>query len=136
MLISFSTSKCLVLSELIFSLKCFSLSWKSVCVTKSACFNLAGNFVVVKSLSSWVVIYLSWLWSLIFFSISIIFDFLTKLITLGILLSTAVNAVSCNQFQLMLLIQLLARWMVSGILISAIFVLKYVFVTKLFTIVN
>ena len=41
--------------------------------------------------------YLSWSWSVIFFSISLIFVlysfFLTKLLTIGILFSTAVRAV-------------------------------------------
>ena len=104
-------------------MKLFSLSSKSVFGTKSACFNIEVKLFAVKILNSWVVTYSSWLWSLIFFSISIIFNFLTKLLTLGILFSPAFDAV------------LVARLVISGILpsISVTFVLKCAFVTKLFT---
>ena len=64
-------------------------------LTKSACANLASKFSFVNLLYSGVVIYLSCLWSVIFFSISLTFVsysvFLTKLLALGILFSTAVN---------------------------------------------
>ena len=65
---------------------------------KFACTNLAEKFSDVTLLNSWVVIYLSWSWSVvILFSISLIFvsesAFLTKLLILAILFSTAVRAV-------------------------------------------
>ena len=69
---------------------------KSVFVTKSACTNLASKFSFVSLLNSGVVIYLSWFWSVISFSISLTFVStsvsLTKLLTLEILFSRAVNA--------------------------------------------
>ena len=49
-----------------------------------------------KVLNSGIVIYLSWLWLLSLFSISVILVlsvFLTRLVTLGILFSTVFNAV-------------------------------------------
>ena len=60
--------------------------------------NLAVKRSDVDILNSWVVVYLSWSWSIvILFSISLIFvlysGFLTKLVTLGILFSTALRAV-------------------------------------------
>ena len=51
----------------------FSLSSKSVFATKCACFNLTAKFSAVSLLNSGVVIYVSWLWSASFFSISLIF---------------------------------------------------------------
>ena len=61
-------------------------------LAKLACANIAG-----KVIKSGEVIYLSRLWWEIFFSISLIFVlqsvFLTKLLTLSILFSTAVKAV-------------------------------------------
>ena len=54
---SFSTSKCFVLFELIFSLRLASLASKSVFVTKFACANL--KFYVVDLLNSEVVMYSS-----------------------------------------------------------------------------
>ena len=82
---------------MIFLLRLFSLSWKSVFVIKFACFNLAGTSSAVSLLNSGVVIYLSWLWSLIFFSMLLNFGlqavFLTRLLTSGILFWTAVNPV-------------------------------------------
>ena len=66
-------------------------------VAKFACADLAAKFFGVSLTNSGVVIYLSWLWSVNFFSISLIFMlysvFLTRLLTSGILFSTAVNAV-------------------------------------------
>ena len=46
----------------------------SFLLAKFACFNLAAKFYDVKLFNSGVVIYLSWLWSIIFFSISFIFS--------------------------------------------------------------
>ena len=66
-------------------------------VAKLACANLAAKFSAVKFLNSGVIIYLSWLWLVIFFLILLVFVlesvFLTKILTLGILFSTAVRAV-------------------------------------------
>ena len=64
-------------------------------LAKFACANLAAKFSPLKLLNSWVVIYLSWLWSVSFF---------TKLLTLGILFSTAARAV------------VVAKLVISGIL--------------------
>ena len=50
-----------------------SLVWKSVFVIKFACANLALKTLAAGVLTSGVVIYLSWLWSLILFSSSRIF---------------------------------------------------------------
>ena len=70
----------------------------SVFVTKSACFNFTLKRSAAKVLNFGNVVYLSWLWSVKFFSISEIFVpysvffFSTKLLVLGILFSTTVNA--------------------------------------------
>ena len=64
-------------------------------LAKFACLSRAVKFFDVNLLNSGVVIYLSWLWSVFFFSnslICVIIRFLTKLLTLGILFSTAVRA--------------------------------------------
>ena len=65
-------------------------------LAKFARFNLAVRFLGVNLLNSGAVIYL-WLWSVIFFSISLIFVlepvFLNKLLTLGILFSAPLRAV-------------------------------------------
>ena len=63
-------------------------------LAKFACFNVAVTFSNVNLLNYWVVIYLSWSWSVvILFSVPLIFvlqlGFLTKLETLGILFSRA-----------------------------------------------
>ena len=91
---------CFVLFEVIFLFNFFSLLLKSflfamlaisVLLPKFACFSLAAKFSDVKVLNSEVVIYLLlWSWSVIFFSILLIFyvivsSCLTKLLTLGIL---------------------------------------------------
>ena len=59
--------------------------------------SLAAEFSDVSLLNSAVVVYLSWLWSGIFFSSSLIFViqsvFLTKLPILGMLFSTALREV-------------------------------------------
>ena len=94
---SFSTTKCFILFALIFRLRLYSLSSKSVFVIKFACFNLAAKFSAVSLLNSGVVIYLPWLWSVSLFSILVKFVlysvfFLTRLSILGILFSTAANA--------------------------------------------
>ena len=69
---------------------------KSVFVIRFACANLALKAPAAKLLNSEAVIYLPWLWSVGFFSSSIIFVprlvFLTRLLKSGILFSTAVNA--------------------------------------------
>ena len=63
---------------------------------KFACFDLKSKISAVNLLNSGAVIYLSWSWSVIFFSISLIFElksvFLIKLLTFGISFSTAVKA--------------------------------------------
>ena len=59
--------------ELIFLLRLISLSSKSVFVIKIACANLAAKLSAVNLLNSGVVIYLSWLWLVTFFSILLIF---------------------------------------------------------------
>ena len=78
-----------------FSVK--TLASKSVFVIKFTYANLALKTSAAKVLSSGVVIYLPWLWSVSFFSSSLIFVsyfvFLTKLLTSGILFSTVVNTV-------------------------------------------
>ena len=93
---SFSTSKCAVLFAVIFLLKLDNLSSKSVFATKLACANLALKTLAAVVLNSGLVIYFLWLWSVSFFSISVIFVsrsvFLTKLLISGILFSTTVNA--------------------------------------------
>ena len=68
---------------------------KIVFVTKFACANIAFKTSAAKVLNSGVVIYLSWLWLLSLFSISVILVLwsITRLLTLGILFSTAANAV-------------------------------------------
>ena len=83
-----------------------SLLSKSAFLTKLAisllpakfdCLNLVVKFSDVNPLNSGVVIYLSWLWSVIFFSISssvVLYSvFLTKLLTLGNSFSAAVREV-------------------------------------------
>ena len=66
-------------------------------LAKFVCANITAKFSAANSLNSGVVIYLSWSMISNFFSVSLIFVlqtvFLTKLLTLGILLSTAVRAV-------------------------------------------
>ena len=70
---SFSGSKCFVLFEIISLLKLDSLASKSVFVIRFACANLAAKFSADNLLNSGLVIYLSWQWSVIFFSVSLIF---------------------------------------------------------------
>ena len=111
----------------------FSLSSKSVFFTKLvilfllvkfACALLAEKYSTANLLNSWVVIHLSWSWSVvIFISISVVFvlysGFLTKL--LSILFSAAVGAV------------VVAKLVMLGILffISFILALRAVVVSKL-----
>ena len=71
----------------IFLLRLDNLASKSVFVIKFACANLALKTSAAKLLNSGVVIYLSWLWSISFFWISVIFISLI----LGILFSTVVK---------------------------------------------
>ena len=70
---------------------------KSVFVTKFSWANLAVNFSSVSLLNSGVLNYLSWIWSVIFFSVSLLFvlwsAFMTKLLTSDISFSTAINPV-------------------------------------------
>ena len=82
------TSICFVLLEVIFLLKFFSLSSKTISFTKSAtsalpakfaCFNLTAKFFAVNLLNSIVVIYASWVG--ICFSTSSIFVFEVELVT-------------------------------------------------------
>ena len=78
----FLVSTCFVLSEVTFLLILFSLLSKSVFFTKStisvlvvkfACAYLAAKLSSVNLLNSYVVIYLTWSWSSIFFSTSAVF---------------------------------------------------------------
>ena len=84
----FNSSKGCILFEVIFLLRLDSFASKFVFVTKFACANLALETSAPEVLSSGVVIYWSWFWSVSFFSISVIFVlwsvFLTKLLILGI----------------------------------------------------
>ena len=86
---------CFILSNFFFRLD--NLASKSVFVIELACTILALKTSVANLLNSEISIYLSWLWLLSLFSISVIFVlqsvFSTKSLTLGILFSTAVNAV-------------------------------------------
>ena len=101
--------------ELIFLFKIISLVSKSVFVTKFACVNLAAQTPAAKLLNSGFVIYLYWLKSVNFFSISLIFVLesvlLADLLTSGILFSTAVNA------------DLVAKPLTLGILLSILLIL-------------
>ena len=80
----------------IFLLRLDNLASKSVFVIKFTCANLALETSVESLLNSGVVIYLLWLWSVSFFSISVFLCynlfFLTKLLTIGILFPTVINA--------------------------------------------
>ena len=92
-------------------------------LAKIACLSRAVKFSDVNLLNSGVVIYLSWLWSVFFFSnslICVIIRFLNKLLTLGILFSTAVRAL------------IVARLVILGIspLTSFILELRVVLVAK------
>ena len=66
-------SKCFVLFEVLFLLRLDNLASKSVFVIKFACANLALKASAARILNYGVVIYWSWLWSVSFFSISVIF---------------------------------------------------------------
>ena len=92
-----SLRKCLVLFAVIFLWRLDSLALKSVFVIKFACTILALNKLVAKVLNFEVSVYLSWLWSVSLFSISVILVlksvFLTKLLIPGILFSTVINTV-------------------------------------------
>ena len=68
---SILTSKFSVLFSVIFLLRLGNLASKSVFVIKLACTNLALKTSAAKVLNSGVVIYLSWLWLLSLFSISV-----------------------------------------------------------------
>ena len=112
---------CFVLFQLILLLKLVSLVSKYVSsLNFLLSLILLATFFAVDSLNSWVIMYWSCLCSSIFFSIPVIFDFLTKLLTLGILISTAVSSV------------FVAKPLIFPS-ISVTFVLKSVCLTKLFT---
>ena len=85
---SISMSKCFVLFEIIFCFRLFNLVRKSVSVTKFASANLASK-------TSGLVINLSWLWSVSYFLISLIFVLLSVFLAkFKIFSSIAVNAVN------------------------------------------
>ena len=97
---SFSASRffvvfCFICFVLFFSLRLISLVLKSVFVTKFPWANPAAKLFTIKLLNYELVIYLSWSQSVTFFSnftyFCVIICFLTKLLTSGILFSTAVN---------------------------------------------
>ena len=94
---SFSVESGFVLFAAISLSRLDTLLSKSVFVTKFACANLPLKILAAKVLNFGIVIYVSGSWSVSFFSISIIVVsksiFLTKLLILGILFSTIVNAV-------------------------------------------
>ena len=106
----FSTSKYFDLFAVIFLLRLDSFVSKSAFVIRFVCANLALKTLAATVLNSGVVTYLSWLWSLSFFSIPVIVVlsvfFLTKLQISGILFSTALNSV------------FVAKLLTSGILFS------------------
>ena len=87
-----------------------SLASKSVLLIKFASAILVLKTSAANFLNSEVSVYLSWLWLVSSFSISVTLAsqsvFLTKLLTLVILFSTVVNAL------------FVAKWLVSGILLS------------------
>ena len=98
----------------------FILLDTSLFLAKLAFFSIEVIFCDIKLLNSAVVIYLSWLWSVILWSHFMIYDlinfcvivsFLTKLLTLGILFLTALRAV------------LVAELAISGISFSIFFIL-------------
>ena len=64
----------------------------SVLLAKFACFNIAARFPDVNSLNSWVVIYLSWLWSFILFSIFNRFFLAKLLVSVVLILSNFFNS--------------------------------------------
>ena len=68
---SFSASKCFDLFSVIFLLSFDNLASKSVFAFKSACTILALKTLVAKVLNFEVSIYLSWLWLVSLFSISV-----------------------------------------------------------------
>ena len=116
-----------------FLLRLDNLAWKSVFVFKFASANLAFKTSAVKVLNSGIVIYLSRLWSVSFFSSSLIFVsgfvFLTKQPTLSILFSTSVNVVFVAKplisgffFSNSVSFALLTKLVTSGILFSSCFV--------------
>ena len=77
-------------------MRLFNLVSKSIFVTKFTFANLAAKSSAINLLNSGLVIYLSWLWSVSFFSVLLTFVvesvFFTKLLILRISFSTAVNA--------------------------------------------
>ena len=84
-------------------------------LAKFTCAKHTAKVSDVNLLNSWVTIYLSWSWSVSFFSTSLIFVLqsviLTKFLTLGPLFSTVVRAV------------VVARLVILGILTLTPFIL-------------
>ena len=92
---------------------------KSLSLAKFACFNLKPKNYFVNVLTSGVVIYLSWLWSVIFFSISLIF-----IVILVILVKVSnIRYFTINLFILVLRVVLVAKLVMSGILSSIFLIL-------------
>ena len=98
---------------------------KSVSLTTFACLNLAAKCSDSNLLNSGVVVYSSWLWSVVFFSI----------LTLGILFSTAAREIVVAKlavlgisplasFILALRVVLVAKLVISSILSSIFFILE------------
>ena len=89
-----------------FLLRFNSLSSKSVFFTKFAWANLALKTLPANLLNSLVSLYLSWLWWLSLFSISVTLVlksvFLTRLLTSGVLFSTLVNAVFVAKLRILI----------------------------------
>ena len=133
---------CFIWSNFLLGLDKFAS--KSVFVTKFASADLAAKFSPVNLLNSGVVIYLSSLWSVIFFSISLTFfvivSFFTRILTLGILFSTAVNTdvvakpplilgiSAITSFIFVLRIVLVAKVVISGILSSIFLILALYYI--------
>ena len=113
-------------------------------LAKFARFNLKPNISFVNLLNFGEVTYLSWLWSVSFFSISLIFVlqsvfFVTRLLTLDILFSTAVRYALVAQWVILgisylisfiweLRVALVAKLVISGILYSIFFHLSIIYI--------
>ena len=78
------------------SLRIIGFAWKFVFGIKFACASLAARTSAVNLFNSGVEMYLSWLWTATFYSVSLNLDIqsvlLTKILTSCISFSTAVNA--------------------------------------------
>ena len=111
---------------------------------KFARLNLKEKISAMNFFNSGVAIYLSWLWSVIFFFFFQFYYFLcysqfflSKLLTLGILFSTAVRALvvakllilgilPLTSFILVLIVVFVAKLVISGILSSTFFYLSII----------